>query len=322
MRSSALPAGGRRSSSSSSLSFLSLCLLLSSISASAQTHNGIDNINGTLVKCHTTALDGAPFILEIKKEWAPLGAERFLQLVETGFFSQVPFFRVVKGFLVQFGIPPPSAVRKHWREAGPIKDDPTQHRQILRGYLSFAGSGPDSRDSSLFIANADSDWLGKAEWEVPLGRVIEGMEVIDALNDEYGEIHPFNKDGIAQGKIWDDVDYLKREFPNIDSIMDCAIIEASVKKEEDETEDKAEVAAVGKEEAAKAAAAHEEDEEETTTSRKPPVVTRRKQGAPDANAIPPRVHGLWAFISVLGLLTTFSILLYSLNDQKTEGKGT
>lgn len=173
----------------------------------------------------------------------------------------------------------------------------------------------------MFIANADSDWLGKAKWEVPLGRVIEGMEVIDALNDEYGEIHPFNKDGIVQGKIWDDVDYLKREFPNVDYFVDCAIIEASVKKEEDETEDKAEVAAVGKEEATEAAAAHEEDEE-LTTSRKPSVVTRRTPGSPAANSIPPRVHGLWAFISVLGLLTTFSILMYSLNDQKKEGKGT
>lgn len=316
MRSPALLAGGGRSSS---FSFLSLCcLLLSSTNANAQTHNGIDNINGTLVKCHTTALNGAPFILEIKKEWAPLGAERFLQLVETGFFSQVPFFRVVKGFLTQFGIPPPSEVRKHWREAGPIKDDPTQHRQILRGYLSFAGSGPDSRDSSLFIANADSDWLGKSPWEVPLGRVIEGMEVIDALNDEYGEIHPFNKDGIAQGKIWEDVDYLKREFPNVDYFVDCAIIEASVKKEEEEeTEDKPEATVE------KAAAQEEKDEDvTTTTTRKPPVVTRRPQGSPAVNAVPTQVHGLWAFISVLGLLTTFSILLYSLNDQKTEGKGT
>lgn len=110
--------------------------------------------NRTLVKCHTTAANGQPFVIEIKPEWAPLGSDRFIKLVESGYFTGVPFFRYVKGFLTQFGITPDEKLRKHWREQGTIPDDPNQHRQIKRGYLSFAGGGPNTRDMQLFIALA------------------------------------------------------------------------------------------------------------------------------------------------------------------------
>lgn len=93
-------------------------------------------------------------MIEVRPDWAPLGADRFLKLVESGYFSQVPFFRVVQGFLTQFGITPDKALRKYWREQGSIKDDPNEHRAIKRGYLSFAGGGPNTRDMQLFIALA------------------------------------------------------------------------------------------------------------------------------------------------------------------------
>ncbi len=120
------------------------------------------------------------------------------------------------GFLTQFGITPDMELRKHWREQGPIPDDPNQHRQILRGYLSFAGGGANTRDMQLFIALSDSDWLGKAPWEVPVGRVIYGMDdVIDKLY-AVGEIHPFDETGVKQGRIWSEGnDYLHREFPKV-----------------------------------------------------------------------------------------------------------
>lgn len=134
----------------------------------------------TLVKCHTTAAEGRPFIIEVKRDWAPLGADRFLKLVESGYFTDVPFFRVVPGFLTQFGITPDKALRKYWREQGPIQDDPSQHMQIKRGYLSFAGGGPNTRDMQLFIALAGAPHGGRAragrdvcvrEWLVyPLAR--------------------------------------------------------------------------------------------------------------------------------------------------------
>lgn len=74
--------------------------------------------------------------------------------MESGYFTGVPFFRVVPGFLTQFGICPDKALRKRWREAGPIPDDPNEHRPIKRGYLSFAGGGPNTRDMQFFIALA------------------------------------------------------------------------------------------------------------------------------------------------------------------------
>jgi peptidyl-prolyl cis-trans isomerase A (cyclophilin A) len=277
--------------------------------AQAQEHRGVTDINGTLVKCHTTAANGAAFILEIKREWAPLGAERFLQLVESGYYTNVPFFRVVPGFLTQFGIPPASDVRKRWRLAGSIKDDPTQNRPILRGYLSFAGGGPNTRDSQLFIALADSTWLGKAPWEVPLGRVIEGMdEVLDALYSGYGEISPFNKEGVDQGKIWEDDGYLRREFPKLDYFTDCAIIEASVKKEKEEVKEEEEEQDVqNKEEAvpvriAKATASEMKADKEPAPLEDSPL-------------------GLWPVLCMMGGMGGFLVMMWGLKGGKSMGKG-
>jgi peptidyl-prolyl cis-trans isomerase A (cyclophilin A) len=180
------------------------------------------NARSTLVKCHTTAANGAPFVIEVRHDWAPLGADRFLKLVQSGYFTGVPFFRVVPGFLTQFGITPDRKLRKFWREQGPIQDDPNEHRPIKRGYLSFAGGGPNTRDMQFFITYNDSDWLGKAPWEVPFGRVIMGMdEVIDRLHD-VGEIHPFEEKGVKQGKIWEEGnEYLHREFPKVRPYFVC-----------------------------------------------------------------------------------------------------
>ncbi|GAB5031309.1 peptidyl-prolyl cis-trans isomerase cyclophilin type [Nannochloropsis oceanica] len=290
------------------LFFLLFRLLLNNF-ARAQEHGGITDINGTLVKCHTTAANGAAFILEIKREWAPLGAERFLQLVESGYFTNVPFFRVVPGFLTQFGIPPASDVRKRWRLAGAIQDDPTQNRSILRGYLSFAGGGPNTRDSQLFIALADSTWLGKSPWEVPLGRVIEGMdEVLDSLYSGYGEISPFNKEGIDQGKIWADDEYLRREFPKLDYFTDCMVIEASVKREKQEV--------------------NEGQDKEHDAQRKEATPTRiAKATASDVHPdeTPERSEGsllgLWSVLCMVGGMVGFQVLMLVLKGGKSMEKG-
>ncbi len=227
--------------------------------------------------------------------------------MESGYFTDVPFFRVATNFLTQFGIPPPSEVRKKWQLAGPIQDDPSQNRKILRGYLSFAGGGPNTRDSQLFIALADSDFLGKAPWEVPLGRVIEGMDsVIDQLYSGYGEIFPFNKAGVDQGKIWTDPEYLQREFPKLDYFKDCSIIPASVKKDttavEAKVEEKKKKAVVAAAVAADVAPAQKDDQKEAQS------------------AVP--ALGVWGLLCIGGGLMGFWVLMRGLKDVKSAGKGT
>jgi cyclophilin family peptidyl-prolyl cis-trans isomerase len=279
--------------------------------AQAQEHGGITDINGTLVKCHTTAANGTAFILEIKREWAPLGAERFLQLVESGYFTNVPFFRVVPGFLTQFGIPPASDIRKRWRLAGSIEDDPPQNRPILRGYLSFAGGGPNTRDSQLFIALADSTWLGKSPWEVPLGRVIEGMdEVVDSLYSGYGEISPFNKEGVVQGKIWADDEYLRREFPKLDYFTGCVVIEASIKREKKEVKKEGhdnEHDAQRKEEAIPA---------RTAKAMASDVHPDKKPARSDGSLL-----GLWSVLCMIGGMVGFLVLMLGLKGRESMEKG-
>merc|ERR1712125_48233 len=107
-----------------------------------------------------------------------------MQLVQTRFFDNSPFFRVVKGFLVQFGIAANPQLTKIWQARGPIADDDRANippPPFKRGYVSFAGSGPNSRTTELFIAYRDSTHLGNSPWETPIGFVRSGMSLVDSL---------------------------------------------------------------------------------------------------------------------------------------------
>lgn len=116
------------------------------------------------VACSTTK---GPLLIEIYKEWSPLGAERFLDLVKDDFFRDIAFFRCVRRFLTQFGISDVPS-KKHWHREE-IPDDPNLHLGIKKNYLSFAGGGPNTRSTQLFIAFEDLDFLGKEPWETPFG---------------------------------------------------------------------------------------------------------------------------------------------------------
>lgn len=117
------------------------------------------------VACTTTK---GPLLIEIYRDWAPLGADRFLDLVRDEFFTDIAFFRCVKRFLTQFGISDiPS--KKHWHREE-IPDDPNLHLGIKKNYLSFAGGGPNTRSTQLFIAFENLDFLGKEPWETPFGK--------------------------------------------------------------------------------------------------------------------------------------------------------
>lgn len=118
-----------------------------------------------LVRCETTK---GPLVIEVRKDWAPQGAKRFLDLVADNFFTNIALYRCVKDFLVQFGITDNPA-KKHWHHKT-IPDDPNQNLGIHTGYVSFAGRGPNTRSTQMFIAFRDLDFLGKAPWETPFGR--------------------------------------------------------------------------------------------------------------------------------------------------------
>ena len=126
-------------------------------------------------------------MIEVTRAWAPKGADRFYNLVKNGFYDNVRFFRVVSGFMVQFGINGDPAVMGRWRAAQIADDQVTQSNK--RGMITFATAGPDTRTSQVFINFADNDNLDSMGF-APFGRVVSGMNVVDALNAEYGEGAP------------------------------------------------------------------------------------------------------------------------------------
>jgi peptidyl-prolyl cis-trans isomerase A (cyclophilin A) len=160
------------------------------------------------------------FVIQVHRAWAPKGADRFYNLVKNGFYDDVRFFRVISGFMVQFGINGDPAVQANWRTAR-IEDDPvTQSNE--RGMITFATSGPNSRTTQVFINfvdNGNLDRLGFA----PFGRVVSGMNVVDALNHEYGEGPPGGR-GPDQARMQKQGNaYLTKSFPRLDYVKKATI---------------------------------------------------------------------------------------------------
>jgi peptidyl-prolyl cis-trans isomerase A (cyclophilin A) len=160
------------------------------------------------------------FVVEVHRDWAPNGADRFYNLVKNGIYDDTRFFRVVSGFMVQFGISGNPAVAAPWRTAT-IMDDPVRQSN-KRGYITFATAGPDSRTSQVFINFADNSRLDRQGF-APFGQVISGMDVVDALFNGYGEGAPSGR-GPEQGRIQREGNaYLNREFPKLDYIKKATI---------------------------------------------------------------------------------------------------
>lgn len=183
------------------------------------------------VKCSTTEGD---IHLNVIPQWSPLGAARFIDLVRIGYFNQCALNRVVKKFLTQFGISSDFEARTHLRQAT-IHDDapPLVDGNVMPfqpGYLSYAGSGPDSRTSEIFMVMPDAEEhqvkaFGTNPWETPFGFVEPvDFHVMDKWYS-YGDIAPFG-DGPDPQKIYeeDGYEYLRREFPAMSYIHNCEII--------------------------------------------------------------------------------------------------
>lgn len=161
------------------------------------------------------------FVVEVYRGWAPLGADRFYNLVQHGYYDDVRFFRSVPGFVVQFGIHGDPVVSTVWREAT-IPDDSVRASN-RRGTLTFATGGPDTRTTQVFINLADNARLD-AQGFAPFGRVVGGMDVVDRLYSEYGDAPPGGR-GPEQGRIQSEGNaYLQSEFPLLDSVVRARIV--------------------------------------------------------------------------------------------------
>jgi peptidyl-prolyl cis-trans isomerase A (cyclophilin A) len=160
------------------------------------------------------------FTIEVTRDWAPKGADRFHELIASGAFDGARFFRVLPGFVVQFGIPGDPAVARKWREAR-IPDDPVKQSNT-RGAVTFATAGPNTRTSQVFINLADNRSLDKMGF-APLGTVVEGMEIVEALHSGYGEGAPHGR-GPDQGRVQSEGNaYLEKSFPKLDYIVRASV---------------------------------------------------------------------------------------------------
>ncbi len=162
------------------------------------------------------------FVIEVHRDWAPNGADRFYNLVRAGYFNDTRFFRVVRGFMAQIGIHGKPELNAIWREQQ-IPDDPVV-KSNTRGFVTFATAGPGTRTTQFFINYADSNNRLDTMGFSPFGQVTSGMEVVDSLYAEYGEGAPQGR-GPNQGRIQDEGNaYLMRDFPQLDYVKQATIL--------------------------------------------------------------------------------------------------
>mmetsp|Transcript_11390 Transcript_11390/g.15520 ORF Transcript_11390/g.15520 Transcript_11390/m.15520 type:complete len:255 (+) Transcript_11390:174-938(+) len=177
-----------------------------------------------IVVCDTTK---GKVTIEMRRDWAPIGSARFLDLVESGYYTNICMFRKNK-WIVQFGAvkQPQIEERAQFQSLTPILDDPPtdcggkcRKSLLFNGALSFAGGGQNTRSDQLFfVHNIDDQPIGHMPWEVPIGNVTSGLEVIRKLYGEYDE-KPDQVQIFEHGD-----DYIKAQFPLLDYILQCSVV--------------------------------------------------------------------------------------------------
>ncbi len=158
------------------------------------------------------------FTVTVHRAWAPRGADRFYNLVRAHFFDGVRFFRVVKGFVVQFGISPTPAVAAAWQAAA-IRDDPVKTSNS-KGTIMFADAGPNTRTTQVFINLADNSSTLDSQGFAPFGKVSSGMSVVEKLYGGYGGRPSADQQQITQ----QGDSFLKRHFPRLDRIETARVV--------------------------------------------------------------------------------------------------
>ncbi len=162
------------------------------------------------------------FVIELHRAWAPIGVDRFYNLVRMGFYDDSRFYRVRKDFIMQFGIAGKPEVAQVWEKVE-INDDPVVESN-MRGYISFAMTGPDTRTTQVYINLSDNVELDEQGF-APLGFVIEGMDVVDSIYSGYDENSGGGMRRGKQQKLFEMGNtYLDKEFPLLDQLIDAEIV--------------------------------------------------------------------------------------------------
>lgn len=162
-------------------------------------------------------------LVEVHRDWAPHGADRFYALVEAGYYDDSRFHRVIAGRWAQFGIAGTPETAARWRSRT-IPDDPPRESN-LRGTMAFAFAVPNGRTTQVFINLRDNSATHDTEPFVPFGRVIGGMDVADALNAEYGESAGSGIRSGKQGPLFEGGNaYLDREYPRLDRLLRARVV--------------------------------------------------------------------------------------------------
>ncbi len=185
--------------------------------------SGAAESNEFRVRLDTTK---GPIVIEVHRDWAPRGADRFLELVRSGYYDDSRFFRVVAGRWAQFGIAGDPKRAADWRERR-IPDDPPRQSNV-RGTVAFAFAVPGGRTTQVYVNLGDNGDRLDGQGFAPFGRVVEGMAVVDALNAEYGEDAGGGIRAGRQAPLFEGGNaYLDARFPRLDALRRAAIIDGA-----------------------------------------------------------------------------------------------
>ncbi|MBL4850290.1 MAG: peptidylprolyl isomerase [Planctomycetes bacterium] len=188
-------------------------------STESATSSPVDSTSVYQVEFTTTK---GVFVVEVNRDWAPRGADRFRELVTTGYFDDCSFFRIVPGFIVQFGINGDPARTKEWSSKR-FSDDPVLESNRA-GTLVFATAGPGTRTTQLFINLADNARLDKSGFS-PFAKVVSGMDVVKSLYSGYGDGPSQGGSGPDQGRVTSQgATYLDANFPKLDKITKARVL--------------------------------------------------------------------------------------------------
>ena len=170
--------------------------------------------------CETTvAVGNGQIEIELWDDVAPIGVQRLIAMVEDGFFTDLPLFRAIPNFLIQFGISPDRELQQRWQAKGNIADDPHSSIPFSDGIVSYAGYGKNSRSTHLFLTLGNQPGLGRSPWEVPVGKVVAGLDVMHGIYTGYG-------DKVDQGRLQPTnpkaKEYLEG-FPKLDRWKSCRV---------------------------------------------------------------------------------------------------